>query len=138
MKSSIVLSFMVGFLFSLGLGLSSMTNPQKIIGFLDVLGNWDPTLGFVMFGAIMVHLPAYSLRKKMTSPILKRQFDLPQKNNITPSLIIGSTLFGTGWGLAGFCPAPALVSLFSFQWSSFVFVIAMLSGFLIFSKIKGT
>ena len=104
-------SAFVGFLFSIGLGISGMTNPQKVISFLDIFGSWDPSLLFVMVGAIVVHFTAYRLIKKRKLPIYSSEWHVPRGNKITRGLIIGSILFGAGWGLAGYCPGPALVSL---------------------------
>lgn len=122
----------VGFVFALGLGASGMTQPQKIVGFLNVFGAWDPALIFVMIGSIVVHFVLYRLIKQRTSPLFSAHWHLPKKSRITPSLVIGSILFGVGWGLAGYCPGPAIVSLASFELRPFLFVLSMMGGMLIF------
>lgn len=125
-------ALLVGFIFALGLGISGMTQPQKVVGFLDVFGTWDPSLIFVMAGAIAVHFITYKLIRKKSSPLLSPQWHVPTKKEITPALVIGSLLFGVGWGLAGFCPGPAMTSLASFELKPFVFVLSMLVGMFIF------
>lgn len=125
-------ALLVGFIFALGLGISGMTQPQKVVGFLDVFGVWDPSLIFVMAGAIAVHIVTYKLIRKRSSPLLSAQWHVPTKKEITPALIVGSLLFGVGWGLAGFCPGPAVTSLASFELKPFVFVLSMLVGMYIF------
>lgn len=125
-------ALLVGFIFALGLGISGMTQPQKVVGFLDIFGAWDPSLIFVMAGAIAVHFVTYKLIRKRSSPLLSAQWHVPTKKEITPALIMGSLLFGLGWGLAGFCPGPAMTSLASFELKPFVFVLSMLVGMYIF------
>ncbi len=125
-------ALLVGFIFALGLGISGMTQPQKVVGFLDIFGAWDPSLIFVMAGAIAVHIVTYKLIRKRSSPLLSAQWHVPTKKEITPALIMGSLLFGVGWGLAGFCPGPAMTSLASFELKPFVFVLSMLAGMFIF------
>ena len=128
--------FLVGLLFGLGLILSGMTDPGKIIGFLDVFGAWDPSLAFVMMGAIAVGFIAFALAKKRTTTILGGALRLPTASHINKRLIIGSTVFGTGWGLAGFCPGPALVSMASGQIQALWFVSAMVAGMLAFEALE--
>lgn len=135
MKHSI-LSLVVGFLFSLGLGVSGMTEPQRVIGFLDIFGSWDPSLLFVMFGAIGVHLITYRIIRKRHSPLILKEWHVPTKKDLTPSLVIGSSFFGMGWGLAGLCPGPALVSLASFEIRPVVFILSMLVGMFIFQVLN--
>ena len=120
--------FLVGLLFGLGLILSGMTDPGKVTGFLDLFGLWDPSLALVMGGAIAVGFFAFTLAKKRTTNFLGGMLRLPAKNQIDKPLIIGSLLFGAGWGLAGFCPGPALVSMASGQPKALLFVVAMLIG----------
>ena len=134
MKNSL-LAMVVGFLFALGLGLSGMTEPEKVVGFLDLFGNWDPSLMFVMIGAIAVHFVSYKIIRKRASPLLSADWHVPTKTNISSSLIIGSLLFGTGWGLAGFCPGPALTALSSLNARPLLFVVSMLVGMLIFQQV---
>lgn len=125
-------SFVVGFIFAIGLGLSGMTQPQKVIGFLDIFGDWDPSLAFVMVGAILVHAVTYKFIRRRQSPLLAMHWHVPTKREITPALIVGSFIFGVGWALAGFCPGPAVTSLASFDRTPLIFVISMLSGMALF------
>ena len=130
--------FLVGLLFGLGLILSGMTDPGKIIGFLDIFGAWDPSLAFVMMGAIAVGFVAFALAKKRTTTILGGALRLPTASHIDKRLIIGSTVFGIGWGLAGFCPGPALISMASGQIEAMWFVSAMVAGMLAFEALERT
>ena len=130
--------FLVGLLFGLGLILSRMTDPGKIIGFLDIFGAWDPSLAFVMMGAIAVGFVAFALAKKRTTTVLGGALRLPTASHIDKRLIIGSTVFGVGWGLAGFCPGPALVSMASGQIQALWFVSAMVAGMLAFEALERT
>ena len=120
--------FFCGWLFAIGLGVAGMTQPAKIIGFLDVSGAWDPSLLFVMAGAVFFGLAAFPLVLKRPSPILEERFALPDKAGIDRRLLAGAALFGVGWGLSGYCPGPALVSLVTFNPSVLVFVASMLAG----------
>lgn len=122
----------VGFVFALGLGISGMTQPQKVVGFLDLFGNWDPSLIFVMVGAIIVHFVTYKLIRRRKSPLFSVQWHVPTKRDITPALVVGALLFGVGWGLGGFCPGPAMTSLASLEGKPVVFVISMLVGMYLF------
>lgn len=131
MKNSFA-ALIVGFIFALGLSLSGMTQPQKVIGFLDLFGQWDPSLIFVMAGAILVHFVTYRLIRKKSSPLLSSHWHVPTKKEITPALVIGSFIFGIGWALAGFCPGPAITSLASLQMTPFIFVISMIVGMFLF------
>lgn len=132
---TIVSAGIVGFIFSLGLGLAGMTQPQKVIGFLDIFGEWDPSLAFVMFGAISVHFISYKIIRKRNTPLFSSKWEIPEKTNVTPSLVVGSLIFGVGWGLGGYCPGPAITSLGSLDSRPFVFVASMLVGMLIFKLI---
>jgi len=120
--------FLVGLLFGLGLLLSGMTDPGKVIGFLDIFGTWDPSLALVMGGAIAVGLIGFAEAKKRTTAFLGETMQLPDNRDIDQRLLVGALVFGTGWGLAGFCPAPALVSAGAGHVQAMVFVIAMLAG----------
>jgi uncharacterized membrane protein YedE/YeeE len=122
--------FLVGLLFGLGLMLSGMTDPGKVIGFLDLFGSWDPSLALVMGGAIMVGIFAFTVAKKRTTNFFGGVLRFPANNQIDKPLVIGSLLFGAGWGLAGFCPGPALVSMADGQPKALLFVLAMLVGML--------
>lgn len=130
----IALTILSGVVFAIGLGVSGMTLPQKVIGFLDVT-DWDPSLAFVMIGAIAVHFVAYRIQGSMNKPKMAEKFQIPSRNDISPQLIMGAILFGAGWGLGGFCPGPALVSLTSLNPTVLIFVGAMLAGMAIFHKI---
>lgn len=130
MKNSLA-AFVVGLIFALGLGLSGMTQPAKVIGFLDIFGDWDPSLVFVMIGAIGIHAIAYRIILKRPSPLFASKWYLPSQTAVNAPLIIGSVIFGMGWGLAGYCPGPAVVSLGSLEMRPFLFVGSMLLGMLI-------
>ncbi len=123
-----VFEFAAGLLFGIGLMLSGMTDPGKVIGFLDLFGNWDPSLALVMGGAILVGFFAFAVAKKRTSTFLGGALRFPSHTDIDKKLVIGSLLFGAGWGMAGFCPGPALVSMADGQAKALVFVVAMLAG----------
>lgn len=127
--------FLVGLLFGLGLILSGMTNPGKVLGFLDLTGAWDPSLAFVMGGAILVGLFAFRYATQRTVSFLGGAMRLPTSNDINTRLVVGSLTFGAGWGLAGFCPGPALVSLGAGQPKAAVFVLAMAAGMFLFEKL---
>jgi uncharacterized protein len=120
--------FAVGLLFGIGLIISGMTDPSKVLGFLDLFGAWDPSLAFVMGGAILVGLGAFAVARKRTTSFLGDAMRLPQSTDIDRRLVLGGLVFGAGWGLAGFCPGPALVSLGAGQVKAAVFVLAMLAG----------
>lgn len=126
-------SFFVGFLFAIGLAISGMTQPQKIISFLNPW-QWDSSLIFVMLGAVGIHIISYPLIKRRPSPLLDTRWHIPTRKDVTSRLILGSAIFGIGWGLGGFCPGPGLTSL-SFQDNSpVVFVVAMILGMTLFKK----
>ena len=134
MKNSLA-ALVIGFVFAMGLGLSGMTQPQKVIGFLDLFGNWDPSLIFVMVGAIVVHFITYKLIRKRKSPLLSPDWHVPTKKEITPALMLGAFIFGVGWALGGFCPGPAITSLASFDKTPALFVISMLVGMFLFRAV---
>jgi len=117
-----------GTLFGAGLTISGMTDPARVRGFLDVFGAWDPTLVFVMGGAVLVMMVAWRIRKRMGAPIFAERFSLPDRNDLDGRLITGSVLFGIGWGIAGLCPGPAVASLALSPLSVLPFVVAMLAG----------
>jgi hypothetical protein len=123
-----VVEFAVGLLFGVGLMLSGMTDPGKVVGFLDLFGSWDLSLALVMGGAILVGFFAFAVAKKRTTTFLGGALHLPSSSSIDKPLVMGSLLFGAGWGLAGFCPGPALVSMADGQPKALVFVLAMLVG----------
>ena len=122
-----------GIIFGIGLVIAGMTNPAKVMGFLNVFGNWDPSLIFVMGGAIAVSMPVFLISEKMSSPLFNKEegFNQQLKKNIDISLIIGSLIFGIGWALVGFCPGPAISALTQVDGNVFMFFIAMSIGMLI-------
>ncbi|MFK7871964.1 MAG: DUF6691 family protein [Oligoflexales bacterium] len=124
--------YLSGVLFGLGLGVSGMTNPDYVIGFLDFFGLWKPELIFVMVGAIACHGFAYFFITKRQSPLLFNHFILSTKRAVDLRLIVGSALFGIGWGLAGYCPGPAIVSLVSCSYPAFIFISSMIGGMIVF------
>ena len=124
-----LVSIFLGFLFGLGLAISEMINPQKIINFLDVFGNWDPSLAFVMGSAVTVTLFGYKIVFISDKPIYEREFNLPIKKSIDVRLVLGAMCFGLGWGLSGLCPGPAIASLVTGSIELAAFVGAMFSGF---------
>lgn len=130
-----IVALAVGFIFAIGLGISGMTKPSKVVGFLDLFGDWDPSLIFVMAGAIGVHFLTYKVIRRRASPLLVPDWQVPTKTELTPALVIGAMLFGTGWGLAGFCPGPAMTSLASLQAKPLIFVISMLVGMYLFKLV---
>jgi uncharacterized membrane protein YedE/YeeE len=128
-----VAAFAAGLVFGIGLILSGMTDPGKVIGFLDVAGSWDPSLAFVMAGAIAVGFFAFAVARRRAQSVLGGAMHLPQRRDIDARLVGGSVVFGIGWGLAGFCPGPALVSLASGEAKAVLFVAAMLGGMLVYA-----
>ena len=121
-------SLLAGLVFGLGLIVSGMADPAKVLGFLDLAGAWDPSLAFVMAGAIGVGMVAFFFAGRRTVSLLGADMKLPSARQIDRRLIVGSLLFGIGWGVAGFCPGPALVAIGMGQVKAFVFVLAMLAG----------
>jgi uncharacterized membrane protein YedE/YeeE len=131
--------FVAGLLFAVGLVVGGMTQPAKIVGFLDFAGDWDPSLAFVMVGAIGVHGVAYRLVTKRATPLFAPKFLVPTRRDIDVSLVAGAALFGVGWGLGGFCPGPAITSLGAGAANAVLFVAALLAGhwtFAAYSRIK--
>lgn len=127
---NILLVLLLGMIFGAGLTLSDMVNPARILAFLDIAGEWDPTLLWVMGAALFPAALGYAVRRRMTKPLLGEQFFIPQNNRLDHRLLGGAALFGIGWGLVGFCPGPALASLVFGAWQSWLFVAAMLVGML--------
>lgn len=121
-----VIGFLSGLIFALGLGVSGMTQTEKILNFLDVFGSWDYSLAFVMIGAIIVHFIVYRWITHKDSPIFSNTFHMPTRKDIDKPLIFGAILFGIGWGVVGYCPGPALTSLAGGNPKTLVFVISML------------
>ncbi|MEP1215999.1 MAG: DUF6691 family protein [Marinobacter sp.] len=129
-------SFGAGLLFGFGLLVSGMANPEKVLGFLDIAGQWDPSLALVMGGAILVGLFAFTVAKKRTISFLGFDMRLPASGRLDKRLVVGSLVFGAGWGLAGFCPGPGLVALGAGKSGALVFVAAMVAGMGLFEVIE--
>ena len=130
---SLVLSaFASGFLFGLGLIVSQMVNPAKVLGFLDIFGEWDPSLALLMAGAVAVSTLGYVIAKRRGVPVLAPRLEIPTRRDLDPRLLAGAAIFGIGWGLVGLCPGPALTALSFGPWQVFVFVAAMLVGMALF------
>ncbi len=127
--------FFSAVLFAVGLGISGMTQPTKIIGFLDIFGAWDPSLAFVMAGAVGVNVILYRLSIKRLRPLFASAFAVPPRNTVNLSLVTGAALFGVGWGLSGYCPGPALVSSVTGWGSVLAFVGAMLAGMYLYQRL---
>jgi hypothetical protein len=123
-----------GSLFGAGLALGGMTDPARVRGFLDLFGKWDPTLAFVMGGAVLVMALAWQVQRHMARPLFGAAFALPDRTDLTARLIAGSALFGVGWGIAGLCPGPGLAALVIAPGSAAIFVVAMLAGMLLADK----
>jgi len=131
-----LISLLSGIIFGLGLTISGMVNPQKVLGFLNLFGEWDPSLIFVMVGAIIIFAPLHFIFKRKSRPIFAKEFQIINNRNIDKKLLIGSGLFGVGWGLAGLCPGPAIASISFLNPSSLIFVLFMFVGFFIANRIE--
>jgi uncharacterized membrane protein YedE/YeeE len=126
--NAFVFALGAGFVFGTGLWVSGMANPGKVLGFLDVTGNWDASLLLVMAGAVAVTLLGFRVVLKWKKPVLAESFELPRKSDIDTPLVAGAAIFGIGWGIAGYCPGPALTALATLSAESVVFVAAMIVG----------
>ena len=126
-----------GTIFGAGLTIGGMTDPARVRGFLDLFGAWDPTLAFVMGGAVLVMAVAWMVQRGMQRPAFADTFALPDRNDLTPRLIGGSALFGIGWGIAGLCPGPGFAALAIAPASAAIFVAAMLAGMLVVRMLEG-
>jgi hypothetical protein len=131
-----VIAFGSGLLFAIGLSISGMTKPSKVIGFLDFAGNWDPSLALVMVGAIGVNVMAVLWARTARSPLFAPSFQVSTRRDIDTSLVTGAAVFGVGWGLAGYCPGPAVTSVASLAPSTLVFFVSMLAGMLLFALLQ--
>lgn len=129
-----IISFVAGMIFAVGLVISGMTDPEIVIGFLDIFGSWNYSLGFVMVGAVVVNLILFRYILKRKKPIFENDFSLPNTKIIDKDLVIGSILFGIGWGLVGICPGPAIVNLVTFSMPALIFFAAMIFGMLIYKN----
>ena len=123
-----IVAVVTGLLFGAGLAASGMTNPEKVQGFLDLTGVWDPSLMFVMGGAVVVTLISFRFILKLSRPVFSEQFHMPSSTAIDTRLIIGAALFGTGWGLVGYCPGPALAATAYLNSDVMIFLVAMFVG----------
>ena len=136
MNKSNIASFICGIFFSIGLGISGMTQPQKVIGFLDIFGKWNPSLAFVMGGAVLSYLTLQLwIQRHFSIPLLGGSFQIPSRKDLDPSLIIGALLFGSGWGLGGYCPGPSITSLGSGSVNALLFVVAMGVGMFLADRV---
>ena len=131
-----LISLISGIVFGTGLVISEMINPEKVLGFLDLFGNWDPSLAFVMIGALVVSSPLFHIIKNKEKPLLAEKFNYSNNKNINNRLILGSALFGAGWGLGGLCPGPAISSIALLNIHSAIFVVTMFVGFYLVKFIK--
>lgn len=130
-------AIIVGLLFGAGLALSDMLNPARVLGFLDIAGAWDPTLAFVMLGAILPTAAAFAMRPRLRRPLFGTEFFVPENRSTDVRLLTGASIFGAGWGLVGFCPGPAIAALSVGLWQPWLFVAAMLVGMAIERLIPG-
>ena len=126
--------FAAGVIFALGLVLGGMTQPAKVIGFLDVTGDWDPSLAFVMVGALSTYAIAFRLIRRRAAPLFGPRFQVPTRRDLTPRLLIGAALFGVGWGIAGFCPGPAIVAVGAGMKEALLFLPSMVVGMWLFRR----
>jgi len=126
-----VVALLAGLVFSIGLAQSEMINPDRVLGFLDIFGQWDPALAFVLGGAVVVTMLTFRVILKRTHPLLDKEFYLPAKESLDSSLIAGAVLFGIGWGLYGYCPGPALAAIAYLEPSNGLFVLSLLVGTLL-------
>jgi uncharacterized protein len=132
---NILVAFICGLIFGLGLVISQMSNPAKVLNFLDVAGAWDPSLAFVMLGAIAVAAAGFWSAQRLKAPLMAASFHKPQRTKVDARLLCGAALFGVGWGLVGFCPGPALTALALGRWEPFLFVAAMIVGMIAFDRL---
>ena len=131
-----IISLVSGIIFGVGLVFSEMINPEKVLGFLDLFGNWDPSLAFVMIGALIISSPLFHIIKNKEKPLFAEKFNYSNNKEVNNRLIVGSALFGAGWGLGGLCPGPAISSIALININSFTFVFAMFFGFYLVKFLK--
>jgi uncharacterized membrane protein YedE/YeeE len=136
LRHQLFASLASGLLFGAGLVLAGMTQPSKVIAFLDFTGDWDPSLALVMVGAIGVHAIAYRVATRRSSPLFAERFALPTRRDIDGKLLLGAALFGIGWGIGGFCPGPGLVALAGLGTEAAVFVAAMMAGMFAVAQVE--
>lgn len=123
-----LIAMLAGLLFGAGLAIGGMTQPEKVLGFLDLAGAWDPSLAFVMGGGLLVTFPAFALARRRTQPLFDLKFQIPTRRDIDARLLLGAALFGTGWGIAGYCPGPAIAALSAAHPGTLLFCAAMVAG----------
>jgi uncharacterized membrane protein YedE/YeeE len=133
---AVLFSLVAGAVFGLGLIVSGMANPEKVLGFLDLAGPWDPSLALVMAGAIAVGAIAFAVARQRTLSFIGLQMKLPTARDLDRRLVVGSLLFGVGWGIAGLCPGPALVALGAGETKAVIFVVAMVGGMVLFELLE--
>ena len=131
-----IISLVSGIIFGVGLVISEMINPEKVLGFLNLFGNWDPSLAFVMIGALIVSSPLFHIIKNKEKPLFAEKFNYSNNKEVNNRLIVGSALFGAGWGLGGLCPGPAISSIALININSITFVFAMFFGFYLVKFLK--
>jgi len=131
----LVVSYLCGLVFGAGLVIGGMTQPAKVVGFLDIAGHWDPSLAMVMIGAIAAYAVAYRLITRLPAPAFAESFAMPQRSDIDAKLVGGAALFGIGWGLSGFCPGPAVTSIAAGSLAAPAFVLAMVAGMLVYARV---
>lgn len=128
---NLIPGLVVGLIFGAGLALSDMVNPARVLAFLDLAGDWDPSLAFVMGGALFPSAIGYAVVRRMQRPLLADEFRIPQNRSLEPQLLLGATIFGVGWGLVGLCPGPAIAGLALGDWQLWLFAAAMFGGMLL-------
>ena len=133
---ALLLALAAGVLFGLGLTVSGMVNPARVLGFLDVAGDWNPTLAFVLAGAVVVAGAGFALARLRATPLLEPTFLTPARSGLDGRLIGGALIFGVGWGMVGYCPGPALAALALGRWETLLFVLAMLAGMALFEIVE--
>ena len=129
-------SYLSGLIFSIGLAVSGMTQPKKVLAFLDIFGDWDSSLMFVMVGAIGAYSVVYRLVLKRQKPLIEDKLQIPEPRKVDKKLILGAIIFGIGWGLAGFCPGPALTSLATLQKAPLIFGLGLIGGMITFKLLR--
>jgi hypothetical protein len=134
--AALLLALVAGLLFGLGLTVSGMVNPARVLGFLDVAGAWNPTLAFVLLGAVVVAGAGFALARRRGRPLLEPTFHAPIRTGIDGRLVGGALIFGVGWGIVGYCPGPALAALALGRWETVLFVLAMLAGMALFEIVE--
>ena len=137
MSRKLLIPLASGTIFGAGLSIGGMTDPARVRGFLDLFGNWDPTLAFVMGGAVLVMAAAWVMQRRMLRPFFAEGFSLPDRSDVTPRLVGGSAMFGIGWGIAGLCPGPGFAALAIDPASAAIFIVAMLGGMLVVRLMEG-